>query len=978
MIKGPDWSIFEAAILLEGYLEILEGRISRQQAVTDISRALRKMAINQGQEIDLLFRNENGISIQMYHMEATYLGREKVKPSAKVFSEIVDLYRVKPDQYKEVLSTANMMVNGIQSNANRFKEWLCNNNPQMSWDSTAHNLSIAEEYCTKKLLLKTPLLETTDVAIVRRVFNAIESDKLFKVAYKNQKNEIHKAVSLYYRYVKSLSAEGSSQQRSDAVNHSLHDEFYIEKTPVKLSDTILEYFNRVQSQFTELKITNVSATGVAYKRAVYIFPKDLPRRGNVYIEIWLVPHNASFDLYIKRALLTDEEYAESSENWGKTTQTRGMINRSFKYREELIDYLLPKLEKIDKLIRESLNVNHANSNEELRHDDQTALINHASKTEKVSVEIGNASSAKRVDEETCGAGGVQADVDPLIDYLESFDLEFIDNRSKGGCLWIIGGLSIDHLLNPLRGAGVVLVHKLEGASATNGKEAYWTKSILTSSQNDILKKLPRPQKQSTCPSAKGQGMDDSANKDRELYEHHKTEYKLIQAKLFDLSQTSTSGISLSDLQDALNTGMDYFLSLNILSFAPWAEKRGTDLYGMQLYKYKGEPPFKSADDSSGNTPNPEPPRAFDEAYSKLVSDLSAFLMQNEAGVPKSDVFEHFARCKTSQIKRALESCHAVLVLKKYYHPNSISDYQEMADVLLEVISKQFAQNGNYTSAQLLYNEARPRLDDFFFYNNAFDSRQEVYDLAVHLFEQEKYKGNSFIFLNNMHIWKEEPDYPKDYHGLLIKYGREHGNVFSREEAMAYFLQIGSQSPSATFSNVLFTTGSRSFLQYAENQFVLTEAVQINENFLTTVSAQINNLLDGEDYIATGEIDDFFYTILPNLPSGICWSALLLEDVLRIYETGFMTIQAGKDNDKKTVPAAIVRKKSHYRTFSDVVWNEISKSFPLPKEFTASEFREFLLNKGFIRGSEKMWNVHKTVAGDIRFYWTDNNGRVTIN
>ena len=160
--------------------------------------------------------------------------------------------------------------------------------------------------------------------------------------------------------------------------------------------------------------------------------------------------------------------------------------------------------------------------------------------------------------------------------------------------------------------------------------------------------------------------------------------------------------------------------------------------------------------------------------------------------------------------------------------------------------------------------------------------------------------------------------------------------------------------------------------------MLAEALHVNEHFISSVSVQIENLLEGEDYIAIGEIDDYFYTTLPPLPSGIYWSALLLEDVLRIYETGFTTIEAGKDNDKKTLPAAIVRKKSHYRSFSDLVWNEISKSFSLPKEFTASEFREFLLNRGFIRGSEKMWNVHKTVAGDIRFYWTDNNGKVTIN
>ena len=383
-------------------------------------------------------------------------------------------------------------------------------------------------------------------------------------------------------------------------------------------------------------------------------------------------------------------------------------------------------------------------------------------------------------------------------------------------------------------------------------------------------------------------------------------------------------------------------------------------------------PLKKTNDSTNEK------KSIEVVSTVLIESLDRLLRNSVYGITKNEICERFSNYSTHQINLALETCHAVLVMKKYYHRDNISDYQEMSDILYEVISKQFSQNGNYTSAQQLYNEARPRLDDFFFYNSAFDSRQEVYDLAVHLFEQEKYKGNSFIFMNNIHIWKEEPDYPKDYHGLMIKYAREHGNTFSREDAITYFEQIGSTTPAATFSNVIFNTGSKSFLQYAENQFVLTEAIQINDYFLASVSTQIENLLEGEDYIATGEIDDYFYTTLPKLPSGIYWSALLLEDILRIYETGFMTIEAGKDNDKKTVPAAIVRKKSHYRNFGDVVWNEVSKAFPLPKEFTASEFREFLLNKGFIRGSEKMWNVHKTVAGDIRFYWTDNNGRVTIN
>jgi hypothetical protein len=371
-------------------------------------------------------------------------------------------------------------------------------------------------------------------------------------------------------------------------------------------------------------------------------------------------------------------------------------------------------------------------------------------------------------------------------------------------------------------------------------------------------------------------------------------------------------------------------------------------------------------------------RPSESISSTLAEAVDTLIKGASEGIKKVDICAQLSDYNTHQINLAIAACHAVLVLKKYYHPDNISDYQEMADILLEVITRQFSANGNYTSAQQLYNEARAKLDDFFFYNNAFDSRQEVYDLAVHLFVQEKYKGNSFIFLNNTHIWKEEPDYPKDYHGLLIKYAREHGNVFSREEAISYFDQIGSPSSAQTFSNVLFNTGSRSFLQWSENQFILTEALHVNDYFLATVKTQIENLLEGEDYIAMGEIDDYFYTTLPSLPSGVCWSALLLEDLLRVYDIGFAAIEAGNDNDKKTIPAAIVRKNSPFRTFSDVVWNEVSKAFSLPRGFTSQEFREFLLDKGFIRGSEKMYNVHKTVAGDIRFFWTDKNRKVTIN
>lgn len=363
---------------------------------------------------------------------------------------------------------------------------------------------------------------------------------------------------------------------------------------------------------------------------------------------------------------------------------------------------------------------------------------------------------------------------------------------------------------------------------------------------------------------------------------------------------------------------------------------------------------------------------------KLNSKIEELLKCEKEGITKEEILKINDSYSARQINMALENCHAVQILKKYYHRDNICDYEEMANVLLEVLNKQFESNDDYTSAKQLYNEAKIRLDDFFFYNGGFDSKAEIYDLASHLFAQEKYEGNSFIFLNNMHIWKKEPDYPKDFHGLMIKYAREHNNIFTRDEGVDYFEWIGSATPAQTFSYMIYNTGSQSFLQYDENSFVLMEALNIDESFLDDLKIQLSNLLGDDDYASFGEIDDYFYTTLPRVPVNIYWTPLLLEDILRICDLEYFTVEAGKDNDKKTIPAALIKRNSPYRTFNDVVWAEISKGYTLPKEFSAEEFREFLLDKGFIRGTEKMWNVHKTVAGDIRFFWTNNKSKVTIN
>ena len=63
--RQKPWDQYEAVVLLEGFLDILSNNYSRNEVIARVSHDLRTMAINQGYEIDDVFRNKNGITFQI-------------------------------------------------------------------------------------------------------------------------------------------------------------------------------------------------------------------------------------------------------------------------------------------------------------------------------------------------------------------------------------------------------------------------------------------------------------------------------------------------------------------------------------------------------------------------------------------------------------------------------------------------------------------------------------------------------------------------------------------------------------------------------------------------------------------------------------------------------------------------------------------------------------------------------------------------
>ena len=73
--RQPKWDIYEVAILLDAYLEVLRANLPKARVVKRISQNLRRVPMmRRGIAIDDIYRNENGISYQIRSMESAYQG----------------------------------------------------------------------------------------------------------------------------------------------------------------------------------------------------------------------------------------------------------------------------------------------------------------------------------------------------------------------------------------------------------------------------------------------------------------------------------------------------------------------------------------------------------------------------------------------------------------------------------------------------------------------------------------------------------------------------------------------------------------------------------------------------------------------------------------------------------------------------------------------------------------------------------------
>ena len=200
--RQPSWDKYEAAILLEGLLASMKGELTRSDAIKAVSRDLRAMAFHRGMEVNEVYRNTNGISLQMKSMESAYLGHTVFKPATKLFTDIAGLYHDSYDEYQKLLKEAKAMICNKKSVEDDFMRYLAEQVSPAQLSELYGCYSEIEAFCLKIKVLKNPLFETTDFETIKKVQRTIEQNKIFRITRRRQIKKIVYAGRHYYNYIK--------------------------------------------------------------------------------------------------------------------------------------------------------------------------------------------------------------------------------------------------------------------------------------------------------------------------------------------------------------------------------------------------------------------------------------------------------------------------------------------------------------------------------------------------------------------------------------------------------------------------------------------------------------------------------------------------------------------------------------------------------------------------------------------------------
>lgn len=432
------WDEKETAILVDYYIQFRDGKLSRAETIANASIELRSRAVQSGIEIDDVFRNENGIAMQMNKIEDLFLGREgRLSKAPQVFADIVYKYLNDRRAYNEILREAKSVINDNDSIEEKFFIWLRGKVSSAQLSELYLIYQDIESFCFSRKIINQSLFKTIDAFTIASVKNLVYSSEVFRYAYKKKARLMQTAIKYYYDFVKEYEAEKkfrvvsgsqSDEQKYNNIYGTIQDESQSKIKEIPLvseeNDLLLMFLKENEISF----IDNRDIGGCLWIRGDYELDNVVNYcQSNMSVTF---QYKEIVSIFGYKAGWWTRDYAKSTESI-RTNQSIEEKRNSKPFESQLM------FKKVN-----------SSQSDEQKYDD------------------------------------VPEENDLLIIFLKKHDVPFIDNRDKGGCLWIRGGHELDNVVKYCRyNMSVNFHYKEDGARTLDYEVGWWTRDYAKSKES---------------------------------------------------------------------------------------------------------------------------------------------------------------------------------------------------------------------------------------------------------------------------------------------------------------------------------------------------------------------------------------------------------------------------------------------------------------------------------------------------------------
>ena len=195
------WDKYETTILIDACIKVQNKIVLKETAVSEVSADLRKLALFRGYEIDDIFRNKNGISMQMTIMSALLQNKPSgLHNASKLFFDIRDIYINDHNEYTQILAEAKAMINGNENLKNLFKNYVQQKLGTGS-DAIIFAVDNIEEFAISTKVLNCPIFNCLTVDTINILRKRVLNNKFFVVKNKKNMNYVQQAMVLLNDFV---------------------------------------------------------------------------------------------------------------------------------------------------------------------------------------------------------------------------------------------------------------------------------------------------------------------------------------------------------------------------------------------------------------------------------------------------------------------------------------------------------------------------------------------------------------------------------------------------------------------------------------------------------------------------------------------------------------------------------------------------------------------------------------------------------